>query len=163
MRNKRLRTGRWRNDMTRVVARELAVHLIYELDFSKEGAEALLKEALTPERFAKLASEEELYSEFPDDKQMNYICELVTGVERHRTELDECIGRYAIGWSVRRIPRVAAAILRTAMYEVRYCPDVPNNAAISAAVELAKSYEDEKVVSFVNGILGSFSRDEAAQ
>jgi N utilization substance protein B len=64
---------------------------------------------------------------------------------------------------VKRIPKVAAASRRVAMYEVRYCPDVPNNAAISAAVELAKGYEDEKVVSFLNGILGSFSRDEASQ
>lgn len=149
--------------MTRVVAREIAVHLIYELDFSGAGAEALLDESLTPERFAQLAQEEELYKEFPDEKQLNYIRELVTGVERHRAELDECISKYAIGWSVRRIPKVAAAILRTAMYEVRYSPDVPDNAAISAAVELARGYEDEKVVSFLNGILGSFSRDEAAQ
>lgn len=149
--------------MTRVVAREIAVHLIYELDFFGAGAQALLEEALTPERFAQLAREEELYREFPDQKQLEYIRSLVLGVERHRGELDELIGRYAVGWSVRRIPKVAAAILRTAMYEVRYCPDVPNNAAISAAVELARGYEDEKVVSFLNGILGSFSRDEAAQ
>jgi N utilization substance protein B len=149
--------------MTRVAAREIAVHLIYELDFSGQSAQELLEEALVPERFHELAGEEELYGEFPDEKQLTYIRELVTGVERHRKELDECIEHYAVGWSVKRIPKVAAAILRAAMYEVRYCPDVPNNAAISAAVELAKGYEDEKVVSFLNGILGSFSRDEAAQ
>ncbi len=149
--------------MTRVVAREIAVHLIYELDFCKEGAEALLDQALTQERFAQLAQEEELYRDFPDGKQMEYIQDLVTGVARHRQELDGYIGKYAIGWSVRRIPKVAAAILRTAMYEVLYRPDVPNNAAISAAVELAKGYEDEKVVSFLNGVLGSFVRSEAAQ
>ena len=147
----------------RVAAREIAVHLIYELDFSGRSAQELLDEALVPERFHELAEEEELYRQFPGEKQLAYIRELVTGVERHRAELDECIQRYAVGWSVNRIPKVAAAILRVAMYEVRYCPDVPNNAAISAAVELAKGYEDEKVVSFLNGILGSFSRDEAAQ
>lgn len=149
--------------MTRVTAREIAVHLVYELDFCPEGADALLDQALTPERFAQLAQEEELYQDFPDGKQLSYIQEVVTGVERHRQELDGLIGKYAIGWSVRRIPRVAAAILRVAMYEVLYRPDVPNNAAISAAVELAKGYEDEKVVSFLNGVLGSFVRGEAAQ
>lgn len=149
--------------MTRVVAREIAVHLIYELDYSGMGAQALLERELTAERFAQLGQEEELYRDFPDEKQAAYIRDVVLGVERHRQELDECIGKYAIGWSVRRIPKVAAAILRLAIYEVRYCPEVPNNAAISAAVELAKGYEDQRVVSFLNGILGSFVRDEEAQ
>ena len=54
------------------------------------------------------------------------------------------------------------AIMRTAMYEVLYVPDVPNAAAINEAVEIAKRYETQEVVSFVNGILGSFVRAEFA-
>ena len=57
---------------------------------------------------------------------------------------------------------VAAAIMRTGMYEVLYVPDVPNAAAINEAVEIAKRYETQEVVSFVNGILGSFVRAEFA-
>jgi len=45
------------------------------------------------------------------------------------------------------------------MYESLYVDDVPTDAAISEAVELTRKYEDEDVVSFVNGILGSFARD----
>ena len=52
------------------------------------------------------------------------------------------------------------AILRTAMYEVLYMPDVPNASAIDAAVELTKQYEPQEVASFVNGILGTFVRTE---
>ena len=59
-----------------------------------------------------------------------------------------------------RIPRTATAIMRVAMYEILYMPEIPKAAAINDAVEIAKKYEDEKVVSFVNGILGAFIREE---
>ena len=41
-----------------------------------------------------------------------------------------------------------------------YMPDVPDKAAINEAVELAKHYEPPETVSFINGVLGSFSRNE---
>ena len=50
--------------------------------------------------------------------------------------------------------------MRVAMYEILYMPGVPAAAAINDAVEIAKKYEDEKVVSFINGILGAFVRAE---
>mgnify|MGYP001028736306 FL=1 len=65
-----------------------------------------------------------------------------------------------MGWAFARIPRMAASILRTAMYEVLYMQDIPNAAALNEAVEIAKKYEDDKTVSFLNGILGTFSRTE---
>ena len=55
---------------------------------------------------------------------------------------------------------MAAAIMRTAMYEILYMPDIPNAAAINAAVELTKRYEPQEVAAFVNGILGTFVRAE---
>ena len=148
--------------MTRSNAREIAVHFIYELSFGTEDAEELLNSQLTPQRFSELAEELPLYAQFPNEKQERYIRELVQGVFAHGPELDDYIGRYAVGWSFARIPRMAAAIMRTAMYEVLYMPDVPNAAAINEAVEIAKSYEPVEVVSFLNGILGSFARAEFA-
>ena len=41
-------------------------------------------------------------------------------------------------------------------------PAIPNSAAINEAVEIAKNYEPAEVVSFINGILGSFVRAEFA-
>ena len=146
--------------MTRSNAREIAVQLIFSLGFGNSKAEELLDSQLTQERFKELAEENPLYSQFPNEKQRNYIRELVLGVYEHGPELDIYIGRYAKGWTFARIPRMAAAILQTAMYEVLYMPDIPNAAAINEAVEIAKSYEPQEVVSFVNGILGSFVRAE---
>ncbi len=146
--------------MTRNNAREIAVHMIFELGFSHQTADELLSTEMTPERFAQIGEEEPLYSQYPNEKQAQYIKDLVRGTFAHGYELDEYISRYAVGWSFERIPRMAAAIMRTAMYEVLYMPDVPNAAAINAAVELTKYYENPEVVSFVNGILGSFVRTE---
>lgn len=146
--------------MTRSNAREVAVHMIYELGFGSRSAEELLEHEMTRERFAQLGEEEPLYAQFPNEKQRQYIRDLVQGVYVHGPELDDYISRYSVGWSFARIPRMAAAVMRTAMYEVLYMPDVPNASAIDAAVELTKQYEPQEVASFVNGILGTFVRTE---
>lgn len=147
--------------MTRSNAREIAVHLAFELSFSNETADQLLEIAMTRSIFALLSEETPLYAEFPNEKQRGYIETLVRGVYFHCAELDEYISRYAIGWDFSRLPRVSIAIMRIAMYEILYMQDVPNAAAINEAVELAKHYEDQDMVSFINGILGSFVRRES--
>ncbi|NLW65745.1 MAG: transcription antitermination factor NusB, partial [Clostridiales bacterium] len=55
------------------------------------------------------------------------------------------------------------SIMRTAMYEVLYMDDVPDSVAINEAVELAKGYEEQETISFINGILGSFMREERGE
>mgnify|MGYP002561174597 CR=1 FL=1 len=146
--------------MTRSNAREIAVQMIFSLGFGNLSADELLESQLTRERFQELAEEMPLYQEFPNEKQEQYIRDLVQGVFSHGPELDEYIARYSVGWSFARIPRMAAAVMRTAMYEVLYMPDIPNAAAINEAVEIAKHYEAPETVSFINGILGAFMRGE---
>lgn len=146
--------------MTRSSAREIAMNIIFSLGFDNRSAQEVLKTELTRERFQELEGETALYAQFPNEKQERYIRTLVQGVFAHGPELDDCISRYSAGWSFSRIPRVAAAIMRTAMYEVLYMPEVPNAAAINEAVEIAKKYESAEVVSFLNGILGTFVRTE---
>ena len=146
--------------MTRTNAREIAVHFSFELGFSNATADELLEHMLTQPVFAQIGEEEPLYAEFPDDRQRAYIRTLVKGVYDHCPELDEYISRYAIGWKYARIPRVAVSIMRVAMYEILYMQDIPNAAAINEAVQMAKHYLEPEVVSFVNGILGSFVRSE---
>ena len=149
--------------MVRNTAREIAVHLAYELSFTDKTAEELVAERLSRDGFAELAGEDELYSEAPNAKQAAYITRLVKGVDEHAAELDGYIAKYSKGWKFSRIPLVASAIMRVAMYEILYMEDIPNGAAINEAVELTKRYEDDKVVSFVNGILGSFVRNECGE
>ena len=149
--------------MVRNTAREIAIHLSYELSFTEKTAEALVDQRLTAESFAELAEEDDVYREAPNAKQAAYIRRLVRGVDEHGAELDGYIEKYAKGWKFSRIPLVASAIMRVAMYEVLYMPDVPNAAAINEAVEIAKKYETPETVKFINGILGSFSRQELSE
>lgn len=147
--------------MTRSNAREIAVHLTFELSFTEQTADELLESALTRTIFSLIGEEEPLYAEYPNAKQREYIGALVRGVYRHCPELDEYISRYAIGWNFARIPRVAVSVMRVAMYEILYMQDIPNAAAINEAVEIAKHYEPQEVVAFINGILGTFVRKES--
>ena len=149
--------------MVRNTAREIAIHLSYELSFTDKAVEDLLDQRLTAETFASLAEEDEIYQEAPNAKQADYIRRLVRGVKEHGAELDGYIEKYAKGWRFSRIPLVASAVMRVAMYEVMYMPDIPNAAAINEAVEIAKKYETPETVKFINGILGSFSRQELAE
>ncbi len=148
--------------MIRNVAREIAMHLSYELSFTDLSAGELLDQRLSSSHFGALAPEYEVYGEVPGPSQRDYIRKLVNGIAVHGYELDQYIEKYAKGWRFERIPLVAGAIMRLAMYEILYMPEIPNGAAINEAVEIAKKYESTEVVRFINGILGSFVRGEAA-
>ena len=145
--------------MTRSNAREIVAHLIFEMNFTEDSAQQLVEATMEPDYYNSLAQETEIYAERPNDKQMEYIRSAVQGVQEKQEELDGYIEKYAINWSVSRISKVARAILHVAMYEALYVEDVPVSSAINEAVELTRKYEDEDVVAFVNGILGSFARE----
>jgi len=149
--------------MTRNTAREIATHLAYELSFTDLSVEAFLDARLSEENFEALALECEIYTDLPNAKQVQYIRRLVSGVAEHAAELDTYIEKYAKGWRFERISLVASAIMRVAMYEILYMPDIPNGAAINEAVEIAKKYETPETVKFINGILGSFLRQEVSE
>ena len=149
--------------MIRNVAREIAMHLSFELSFTDLTADELLEQRLSSPHFEALAPEYEVYGELPGPSQKAYICKLVKGISEHSYELDQYVEKYSKGWRFERIPLVAGAIMRVAMYEILYMPDIPNRAAINEAVEIAKKYLDDDVVKFINGILGSFVRTEVPE
>ncbi len=144
--------------MTRTAAREIAIQLGFAAAATGHEPETVVQEFFEPEHYASMEAEGDIYGEKPSKKDIAFITESVTGVITRREELDTLIGRYAKGWRTERISRSAAAVLRQAMYEILYMPDVPPAAAMDEAVELAKGYEDAEVVSFINGVLGGFYR-----
>ena len=146
--------------MIRNVAREIAMHLSYELSFTDLTADELLQERLSSDHFEDLAPEYEVYGKLPGPSQRAYICKLVKGIADHSYELDQYIEKYAVGWKFQRIPLVASAVMRLAMYEILYMPEIPNAASVNEAVEIAKKYETPETVKFINGILGAFVRQE---
>jgi len=146
--------------MTRTTAREIAMHFSFEIVHTDKTAEELLECRFNPEYYPTLAGEAEIYKQLPDAKQSDYIEHVVKGIAEHAYELDTYIEKYSKGWRFERISRTALAIMRLAMYEILYVPDVPDRVAINEAVELAKKYEDAEAVGFINGILGTFIKEE---
>ena len=93
------------------------------------------------------------------EKEAEYIKETVTGIAAKLSEIDEAVKDNAKGYTFDRISKICLAVMRVAIYEIYYLPDVPGNVSISEAIEIAEKYENEKSKSFVNGVLGAVLRE----
>ena len=124
---------------TRRRARELALALLYEVEFHP-GQEA-----------ARLATFWEDHPAPPAARA--YAQTLAEGVMAHHAELDERIAAHAEHWTLERMPLVDRNILRLASYELLHVGEVPERVAIDEAIELAKAYGGEDSGRFVNGVL----------
>lgn len=82
---------------------------------------------------------------------------LVTGTLEHLAEIDETIRRAAEHWELERMAVVDRNIMRFAVYELRYCEDIPPKVTINEAVNLAKKFSQSESGKFVNGILDKIS------
>ncbi|WP_010093192.1 transcription antitermination factor NusB [Ornithinibacillus scapharcae] len=121
--------------MKRHIAREKAFQILFQLDMIDEDMEQTIQEQL---------------EEVEEDE---FLHNLVKGVARERSTIDEKISSNLEKWSFNRIPSVEKTVLRIATYEINYLSDIPENVSINEAVELAKRYGDEKSGKFVNGVL----------
>ena len=128
--------------MTRKMAREEALILIFEKVFSGDSTEDILD----------LAGEAR--DLVPDD----YIKTVFFGVYDKVEELDGIISENAVGWRIDRISKTALCVLRLALYEIKYMSDIPLSVSINEAVEICKKYATEADASFVNGILSTVAK-----
>ena len=85
--------------------------------------------------------------------------EMVNGTLANAEEIDTIIESYSKSRKLSRISKLNHAILRIALYECIYDDKTPMNVAISEAVKLAMNYTYREDTSFINGILGAYSRD----
>lgn len=131
--------------MNRHTAREIAFKALFGLDFTPEKTLDTLQGL-----WAEIMAE----GKMPGDKLVDFSRELVLGVMAKREKLDEIIKSRAIGWEFSRIARVDKTILRLALYEMLYRPDIDIPVSIDEAVELAKQYGEDESPKFINGILG---------
>jgi N utilization substance protein B len=99
----------------------------------------------------------ELYSENVEEV-CKYAIEVSSGIKDKADEFNEIIATYSKSWKISRLPKVTIAILYVALYEIKYVDTVPENVAINEAIELAKKYASADDASFINGILGAYSR-----
>lgn len=128
--------------MTRREAREQAFILVFEQAVRGEPMDGILHDAaeardLIPSAFAEQEA---------------------LGVESHREEIDTAIEGHIRGWSLRRLSKVALALLRLAVYELYWEESIPVSVTINEAVELAKTYGGKDDASYVNGVLASVAK-----
>lgn len=146
--------------MSRKSAREIAFHIIFEMGFNEFEAETILVDRLDETIMNSISSDIELYAGSVSENDKTYITSVVKGVVVHLSELDELIKGNLKNWNVSRISRVAMALMRLSIYEIKYVSDVPAAVSINEVVELSKKYDLKETTSFINGVLGVIARAE---
>ena len=132
-------------NMTRREARSEVLSLVFEYAFKPKE---------TPEQIWDSAVE---IRNLPDEE---FVKSSFLGVIGNLVDIDGLIEKHSNGWKVSRISPVALAIMRLAVYEMKYCDDIPSKVALNEAIELVKIYDDaDKVRPFVNGILNAVMKD----
>ena len=141
--------------MARSVARQAAMQLLYERMSGGEADDESLD--LVYEQLAMVPGVEKKPS--ADDRE--YIDDVLNGVQNHASEIDQLIEEHSSGsWALDRVAHVDLSILRLSAYELYYRKDIPDNVAISEAMELAEKYSEPKSSRYINGVLGAIGRDK---
>jgi N utilization substance protein B len=126
--------------MSRKKARDNAFKCVYELEFGKdENIDNILRNCY----------EENNVSQTEKD----YIEKVVRGIKDRLEQIDSIILANLKNWSIDRIAKIDLAILRLAIYEIKYMEDIPEKVSANEAVELAKTYGNNDSKSFVNGLI----------
>ena len=127
-------------EINRHQAREIAVQFLYQMDINQNS----IKDNLA-----------NLKEEHPDlNLKDSFLIDLIFGVNEELEEIDKQINEHVTNWKVKRMAKVDRNIIRLAVYEMLYQDDIPAAVSIDEAVELAKSFSNQKSAKFVNGILG---------
>ncbi|HJI46344.1 MAG TPA: transcription antitermination factor NusB [Oscillospiraceae bacterium] len=126
-------------------SREQAFIILFEKSFNTE---------LSVDEIMDIAIETEVISK---DKMT---ADIVKKAEENIEDIDAVIEHNLKGWSKQRISKVSLALLRMAVCEMKYFDKVPVGVSINEAVEICKVYGSDEDKGFVNGILGSISREK---
>lgn len=126
-------------------AREWVVQFLFQNDFNPGNIEQALPE------FWKGKS--------PDLKSKQFVEDLIRGVIASLKQIDALIQSYAEHWEIKRMNAVDRNIIRMALYEMLFRPDIPPIVSINEAVDIAKRYSSMESGKFVNGILDRALRD----
>lgn len=135
---------------TRRDAREWALQIIFSLD-------------LNPKAELDWTIEDYFTAHPTDDAKVRAFAEaIVQGVCREQPTIDATITKYAEHWRIARMAAVDRNVLRMALYELLFCPDVPAAVVINEAIDIAKYFSNVESGRFVNGILDRARRELVA-
>lgn len=92
-----------------------------------------------------------------EEKDFIYIKDKCADIFNHLEEIDAQINEKSTGWKTSRMSKADLAIIRLAVYEIKYEEEIPVKVAINEAIELAKQYGTDDSAAFVNGLLAKFA------
>ena len=133
-------------------ARLFAVQILFEMEINGKKINNIL-ERLTDEYLIEISR---LNKTEKADK--NHLIKILKGVTKNQKDIDLDIKDNLIGWSLSRIDSVSRAILRSALYELRECNDIPAKVIINEYIEISKSFFEGDEPNFINGILDKISK-----
>ena len=87
------------------------------------------------------------------NEEKSYILTKCGNIIQKLDEIDASVNAVSEGWKTRRMGKSDLALIRLAVYEMKYEEDIPERVAINEAVELAKRYGTDNSPSFINGVL----------
>jgi transcription antitermination factor NusB len=120
-------------------ARELAIQVLFHLEFSSDDPE---------EAFDLICAN------FDSRKSVEHFSrELALGVCEKREVLDSLIRQSSKNWRLERMPHLDKCILRLAVFEILFMEDIPPKVSIDEAVEIGKKFGSNDSGSFINGVL----------
>jgi len=130
-------------------AREVALQFLYQLD--QHGAEDPAPHG------------DEFWARHPVDPDTQAFADaLVRGSKQQQPKIDQLLAQYAEHWDLDRMAVVDRNILRMAVYELLWEPDVPPKAVINEAIEIAKKFGTTESSRFINGVLDRILREHRA-
>lgn len=133
--------------MTRKELREHIFKMVFQIEFN---------EAADMQEHLDLYLEE---LESAVEKDIDYIQKKYKAIAERTEEIDVILNEISSGWKTTRMNKVDLAILRLAVYELKWDEDIPKGVAINEAVELAKKFSSESAPAFINGVLAKVVED----
>jgi N utilization substance protein B len=137
-------------------AREASLQLLYEMDLSQKGFEEVLSDLRKRESFPLCGLEESAETQ---QEILEFTRQIVDGVFHNVREIDQLIESHSTHWKISRMPSVDRNILRMAVFELLYCPDIPPSVTINEAIEIGKRFGTEESGAFINGVLDHIAKD----
>ncbi|HEX5133422.1 MAG TPA: transcription antitermination factor NusB [Candidatus Krumholzibacteria bacterium] len=126
-------------------AREMVLQALYEAEFSDRSPAEIV--------------DEQVGRRNPSDETAAHARDLFLKTMEKRADLDQIIRSVLQNWELERVSLVDRNILRFALAEVLYFPDVPSNVIIDEAIEVAHRYSSDEAGRFVNGLLDKLVRE----
>ena len=128
---------------TRSELREKIMIILYQIDINRKqnidySVEEIIRENL--------------------DIDNEFVRDIVYGVITYESDIIKETNKYMKDWSIDRIDRTGAAILKMAIYELKYT-DTPPIVVINEAIELAKKYSDDDVRKMINAVLDKMIKE----